>query len=243
MKTTIGGAMMKIAIVGTLSLPSLACQLFVPPQEHPVLDDRVTGETGKPSYVQFATTPERRVVLMNVDNNRVCAEPSPDAAENISYNLSAALSAKQKSGDQADASVATALQSAAHSLFTRTQGVQFYRDGMFSLCLAYMNGEIEGSDYKTLSSELRGQAFELIKEEIPYIAGITKQKKAKPDAPSKAPSDQSDTATATTPATSAPADGTFAPLSPKAPLAPAPLPGLAKPSAPAQISLEQGSSG
>jgi hypothetical protein len=177
MNATINTGMMKIAIVAILSLASLACTMFVPPQEHPVLDDRVTGETGKPTYVQFATTPERRVVLMNVDNNRVCAEPSPDAAENLSYNLSAALSAKTKSGDQADASVATALQSAAQSLFTRTQGVQFYRDGMFSLCLAYMNGGIQGPEYEVLSRELRGQAFELVKAEIPYIAAITQQKK------------------------------------------------------------------
>ncbi|MBS0367477.1 MAG: hypothetical protein JSR67_16805 [Proteobacteria bacterium] len=127
--------------------------------------------------MQFATTPERRVVLMNVTNDRVCAEPSPDAGENLSYNLSAALSAK-KTGAEADANFAQALQSAVQSLFTRTQGVQFYRDGMFSLCLAYMNGAVDQTHYAESSRDLREKAADLIRLEIPYIAGIVEQKKS-----------------------------------------------------------------
>jgi hypothetical protein len=214
------------------------CSTFTPPQGHPVLDDRIKGDHGQHEYVQFATTPERRVVLMNIANDRVCAEPSPDAAENLSYNLSAALSAKKTGAVEANASVSDALQSAAQSLFTRTQGVQYYRDGMFSLCLAYMNGAVSAADYPRLSQELRDKSFDLISQEIPYIAGIVKQKKT-PQPPSS-------------PATtwvSPPADGAAgpptsvspaqAPAPPPAPPAPSAPPGPAQPSAPAPPSTPQ----
>jgi hypothetical protein len=205
-------------IIAALALAG--CKVFTPPQGHPVLDDRIAGNSGKPAYVQFATTPERRVVLMAVSGtaDHVCAEPSPDAAENLSYSLSAALAAKKTGSGEVDASVASALQSAAQQIFTRTQGIQFYRDGMFSLCLALMNGAIDAKQYFDVSQDLRDKSAQLIHEEIPYIAGIAQQKKSPTPSQSVAPS---------TP------DSTQAPASPVAPTNPTPPAAPTNPMAPA----------
>jgi len=53
------------------------CSTFTPPQGHPVLDDRINGGGGQREYVQFATTPERRVVLMNIVKDRTLANLAP----------------------------------------------------------------------------------------------------------------------------------------------------------------------
>ena len=195
----LGGSIRTIAIIAA-SLTLFGCKFFIPPQGHPVLDDRIGGGIfTQPKYVQFATTPERRVVLMNLnlETPHMCAEPSPDASEDLSYSLSAALSAK-KTDTKVDASIAGALQSVSNQLFTRTQGVQFYRDGMFSLCMAYMNGVVNRQeDYIQLSTELRNQAFVLIQQEIPVMADIIKQKKSGTPPPAeKAAADASAAATA-----------------------------------------------
>lgn len=158
-----------------------ACATFTPPQGHPVLDDRIKGGMFKSlRFVQFATTPERRVVLMNLTKNRMCAEPSPDAAENLSYSLSAALAAK-KTDTSVDSSISHALQSASEQIFTRTQGIQFYRDGMFSLCLAFMNDAIDKPLFVALSEQLRDKAADLVAQELRDKANDTVKKKTPSD--------------------------------------------------------------
>ena len=68
-------------------------------------------------------------------------------------------------------------------LFKRSQGVQLYRDGAFSLCNLYLNGGLTDGEYLAELRELRKAAFELIKLEIPYLEKITIDPIAVPTTP------------------------------------------------------------
>lgn len=125
----------------------------------------------------YSLTPERRNIIMiphaSVDTPeknriRICAEPSPDTAENIAFSLSALLQAEVKNVD-ITAAVATALAKSSQSLFTRSQGVQLFRDGMYNLCQAYINQAITAAQYDANYKELLTVAAKIIEKELPDL--------------------------------------------------------------------------
>ncbi|MBL8422720.1 MAG: hypothetical protein JNK06_04340 [Candidatus Accumulibacter phosphatis] len=142
------------AVVATLS----GCSYLTPPMERPVIEDH-SGHLGT-----FTTVAERRMVITKKDyrddafTSKFCAEPSPDATQSIASTLRAALTASAK-GLAADPAVSAefgrTLETTAKSLFQRSQGVQFFRDGLFNLCQAYLNGALNGIDMngKSITNE------------------------------------------------------------------------------------------
>jgi len=153
------------------------CSLFVSPMEKPIIEDHSRGIT------TFATIPSRRMVILsphdrNIKNSPkevfICAEPSPDVSDNIASSLTAALSGKGLSAGNVSASDITAdifrtLETTAQNLFKRSQGVQLYRDGMYNLCQARMNGIIDDAAFMTKAEELLKSSVELVRQEIPYL--------------------------------------------------------------------------
>jgi hypothetical protein len=143
----------------------------------PSVTDRIPINQGTNEYIQFLTRSDRRVLLVSVKgtgNSFVCAEPSPDVAQNVSSSLQAAISAKKAGLDPAG-TLAQSITESADKLFNRSQGAQLYRDGMFYLCLAYMNGAIDQKQFATSSADLLISAEKLITAEIPRLAEASQQ--------------------------------------------------------------------
>nr|WP_319491648.1 hypothetical protein [uncultured Desulfobacter sp.] len=151
------------------------CSVFTPPLEKPIIEDHSHNNR----ITTFATIPSRRMVVVTEHKKGsgdiiVCAEPSADVSDNIASSLAAAITAKgpatgAKSAGQVGASISKTLASTAQHLFKRSQGMQLYRDGMYSLCQARMNGIIDNKSYQETSELLLEKAVLLILEEIPYL--------------------------------------------------------------------------
>ena len=86
-----------------------------------------------------------------------CAEPPPDAAQNIAQTLNAQLSAlgRRAEGEgSASAQIAQELRGATENLFQRSQGIQLLRDTMFRLCEAFQNGVLPPEQYVSAMTRL-----------------------------------------------------------------------------------------
>lgn len=168
-----------------------ACGLSVvaDPKTNPVLEDRI-GLWGRQPVGTLATTAERRVVLVRIAEDdpdtfgKFCAEPPPDAAENIASKLALALEAGAKITNvdpagkipegEASARLETAkeIATSVQSLFHRSQGLQFYRDGMYNLCQGYLNKVINGDEFAKRADDLSKKSYALIKLELELTKGI-----------------------------------------------------------------------
>ena len=146
-----------------------ACSVFTPPKEKPIIEDKVGDRIGT-----LATTAERRVVLVDLQHGSFCAEAAPDVAESVNSSIRAAAEYSAKSGAGADKTasmeLARQLSTSLTTLFTRTQGVQLFRDGAYALCQARMNGDIKGEQFQTHFSALLDKAVALVRDELPQVA-------------------------------------------------------------------------
>ena len=167
-----------LAPVITLS----ACSTFTSPKEQPVIEDKL-GE----AYGTLAVTAERRIIIFgrtqNVNggikdsssskNPVVCAEPSPDVAESLVISIKALAEASAKKGGTDEAKVTAdftrSLTTAISSVFTRSQGIQLFRDSSYALCQAHLNHTISPDTYKQSLDRITDLAYELIKLEIPSL--------------------------------------------------------------------------
>jgi len=127
--------------------------------------ERKLGRPGAESIGALATAADYRVVYVRIGEGKICAEPPPDAAGQFAAVIAAAISGPlEKQTVSADAQAGMALSM--KQLFKRTQGVQFYRDGLFALCNLYMNDVIDNKQYLTEVQALRLSAKSLIESEI-----------------------------------------------------------------------------
>ena len=91
-----------------------------------------------------------------------CSEPPPDAVVAIREQLTAEL----KGLDDKEAKLASLIASSMGPLMHRSQGLQWHRDNMAYICMAYMNRLIKVEDYKALMEQSMLSSKELIAEEI-----------------------------------------------------------------------------
>jgi hypothetical protein len=99
----------------TLGIASqfVGCSTYI---DRPSVTDQLIEKPGTSEYIQFLTKPDRRVVLVNIkkdDRSFVCAEPSPDVAENLSASLQGALAAQNGNSDKINGSIAYAITKSA----------------------------------------------------------------------------------------------------------------------------------
>lgn len=111
----------------------------------------------------------------------VCPEPSPDALS--AYVLSGGLTgsfsgtaptASPVPSGQVQAAATSGENSA--SIGLRTQSIQLLRDGLFSNCIAYMNGAVQPEEFYLL--QRRSQNFTLGLLAIEQLTGATKAEQA-----------------------------------------------------------------
>lgn len=150
------------------------CSALTPPMEKPVIEDHA-GVLGT-----FATVAERRMVVTKKTyksehadhpgyDSSFCAEPPPDSTQSIASSLTAALRAdasQDKSKQSVSAEAARELITTAKLMFTRSQGVQLFRDGVYNLCQAHLNAAISQPSYEKMFSELLKVSAKLIADEI-----------------------------------------------------------------------------
>jgi len=138
----------------------------------------------------FATTASRRIVLVREykDENgekivAICAEPSPDVGEAFSSAIADAIKvAAPIEGVPVEVSnqYAKAVATEITPLVYRTQGLQLYRDAIYSLCIDKINGwgglatedtvlPVTIENYESLRKYFFDQAITLIKEELPVM--------------------------------------------------------------------------
>ena len=156
-----------------LGLSGCGLQFFTKPKENPVISDNVSDkEGGERIFRVLSNTPERRMVVFNVDKKNkkerfgtFCSEAPADAAESISSTFQAALEAsltKKKGSAEAAKTLATAVQ----ALAPRSQGVMLFRDAGYRYCEAYMNGLIDGYELVDKIDELLDVSRLLIETEL-----------------------------------------------------------------------------
>lgn len=130
------------------------------------------------------------VVLTEHEKNSgkivLCAEPSADISDNIASSLAAAITTKgPSSGDKTSAelaaSISKTLATAVQHHFKRTQGLQLYRDGMYNLCQARMNGIIDDATFMDRADKLLEKTTGLIEKELPHLANTQPTNTAGPN--------------------------------------------------------------
>ena len=177
------GQNMKTFSVFLASMALSGCAWFTPPMANPTNEAHATPKLGHVNM--FSMIPSRRMVIVgndssgnepNGDRAVICAEASADVTDNLISTLSASLSASgsvaSKGSGELSAGISQALATAAQFLYKRTQGVQLYRDSMYHLCQARMNGYIDNVEYKDKSKALLEASVALITLEIPRLQPI-----------------------------------------------------------------------
>ena len=172
---------MKRLIATTTAVMMSGCSLLTPPKAQPIVEDHSSSPRnwrGGVKYGVYTTSAERREVLIKYFkledgqwHSTMCAEPSPDVAEAITSSLTGSLTASAQATDaekaQATIAATQALATSINSLFKRSQGVQFFRDGAFALCTAYLNGWMTTTDYSKAYESLLTASTGLIALEMP----------------------------------------------------------------------------
>lgn len=170
--------MRKICLASLLAAASTVSgcgvSYFTEPKSNPVIEDRLGNPLGGEIIGTLATTAERRIVLAPLQGENVgkfCAEPSPDAAEALVATFKAALEGSATTASSAEGQVkgelARSIATSIGALTKRSQGLQFFRDGVFALCQSRMNGFIEDEDeFKEQYYRLRDISADLIRLEI-----------------------------------------------------------------------------
>ena len=165
-----------LMIVAAFSLEAIGCA----PMERSVKRDQIAN------VGTLSTSASRRVVVVNSSfkskepyiESAFCAEPSPDITEDIIASLTGKgdlAGGAETTGEiaklqaQAKLELARNFQSVGQILFKRTQGAQFWRDGLFNLCQSYINGSIGKEQFEKKYDQLLEKSVELIKLEVPLM--------------------------------------------------------------------------
>ncbi|MEM6972265.1 MAG: hypothetical protein AAF577_05615 [Pseudomonadota bacterium] len=116
----------------------------------PVIDIPGLG----PDTGVLALRPDRRLTIFKeTDQGQgrlFCSEPSPDVADAAAsiFTLQGQLELQQQGGTSGSGSlgIGNAIALQPNQIFSRTQGVQFYRDRSFQLCQMFLNGVFGPAD-------------------------------------------------------------------------------------------------
>lgn len=156
-------------IVAAISLSSCGHRWVSPRSTNPLIEDRVGFRSADdPGMPVLASRADRRTILI-FGERKVCAEPSPDVAEAIYQQTVAELAVKEG----LNAAAGSVLQTAIQQLTRRSQGLDFYRSGVFALCLMHYNGHITSEkSYLERYDELLDTAAKLTLAEIERLPEI-----------------------------------------------------------------------
>lgn len=166
-------------LCATLAVTGCGTTFFSGRQGNPIIEDYVGGVFSGGERLGFlGTTASHRLVTVRLNTDggigetgTFCPEPPPDVGQSIADSLAASLagSVTPPAGvptATADAAVASSFVSAISPLLQRSQGLQFFRDGMYYLCVARMNEFITADQFQRQSADLRTAAHGLVLHEL-----------------------------------------------------------------------------
>lgn len=171
-----------IAVALALALPGLSgcgAGWLTSREKNPVIEDYVGGTVSGKERVGFmATTASHRLVTVRLNTGdggvgrtgEMCPEPPPDVAQALSSSFAAALggsATEPRSGVQAEAQAAVArtFATSVTPLLRRSPGLQYHRDAMYYLCVAYLNRAITEAQFLNLMTTLQADAKEILLKE------------------------------------------------------------------------------
>lgn len=151
------------------------CAFFTPPIERPVIEDKINPSLFSSGTVgTLSLTPERRVVLVNFDTKRFCAE----APTEVGIDLSKILSANGSAGATSQGNIALGLLIGSSSSNTvlnkRSQAVQLFLANSYYSCQMYLNGAISGEQLVTLQLEMLNSIVPILEKELPLLYNVEK---------------------------------------------------------------------
>jgi len=113
----------------------------------PVTEDQlITDDTGEQELGTLSVTAQRRVIVGNLKTGQFCSEPPPEAADEVTTALAAALSANIAADKTVNAELASNFARHVNQLYKRSHTVQILRDASFHLCVDAVNS---GASYST----------------------------------------------------------------------------------------------
>ncbi|MCA8909727.1 MAG: hypothetical protein KDA64_17825 [Rhodospirillaceae bacterium] len=173
-------------LCAALALAGCGTTFFAGRQGNPIIEDYVGGAISGGERLGFlGTTASHRLVTVRLNTDggigetgTFCPEPPPDVGQSIADSFAAALAGGVTTpaggfAANADAAVASSFVSAVSPLLQRSQGLQFFRDGMYYLCVARMNEFITADQFQRQSAELRAAAHDLVLHELDRPSAAT----------------------------------------------------------------------
>jgi hypothetical protein len=137
------------------------------------------------------TSADQRVAYRSTETKIVCSEPTPDATLDVvtqgENSLKAAAGKLAGAGGEATSSALR--QANTNQIFARSQAIQFFRDGMFHLCQARLNGSFsEPKAFGERFDLLMTRSYTLLEIELRAAARAAQERQEKNDsAPQRSP--------------------------------------------------------
>lgn len=177
---TLSSQFFKSTVIGLAALLTAGCgsSWFSQRDEDPIVKDLIRkGVITENVGATLGTRSERRLAFFNMTNNqlKICAEPSPDATEEVARKLAAAMSAQVQGSGSGQVSIDSEMLRKAMPVFERTQGLQLMRDAFFQSCLAHMNKSIDNAALDKRFYAILELAGKLIDKELEQRSSDKKQ--------------------------------------------------------------------
>lgn len=147
-----------------IATPLFACANINPTDNYPVISKTFGPNAPADVGEAIAIKADRRIVIVMVkptkneksdgEWGKFCAEPPPDVANEISHWLTAKISAQNENSPKMSAEETRTEIQKIQALFSRTQGAQMFRDGLYNICQLYANNAIAPKDVEPLFKHL-----------------------------------------------------------------------------------------
>lgn len=177
--------MIKVAFAVGLAGVVSGCSVFTPPQEQPVIEETLNSSfLWKAKIGTLSLTPDRRVVLVNFDSGKFCAEAPTEVGSDLSRAFKAVAEADVPAQVKANVGMAAVLSSNSSVLNRRTQGMQLFLANSYFVCQMYMNNAITARELLAYQKQVFDSAAVIIKAELPYMykqAAIDSEKESAKD--------------------------------------------------------------
>lgn len=158
-----------ITFLGAFVLIS-GCAFFTPPLEQPVIEDKINPRWLTPGTVgTLSLTPERRVVLVNFDTKRFCAEAPTEVGIDMSRILNSSGSADATNQGKIALGLLIGSSSGNTVLNKRSQAVQLFLANSYYSCQMYLNGAISGEQLVEIQLETLNSIAPLLESELPHL--------------------------------------------------------------------------
>lgn len=162
---------MRNVIVVIVALLSTGCtSMYKAFSDDPVRATIITGENKRAAIATVSLDASRRNVVVVLTGNRIgqfCAEPPPDTASAIESILEAEAKAKgeiMEKKSELDGKLKDTYKSAVVVIAKRTELLDIYRTGTYSLCQYYLNDAIGKEELGTLFENLTDKVLSRIPE-------------------------------------------------------------------------------